>query len=96
MFVLLFDGLSSKWGTKQKLVAKRLNSSKKEGNESAIVGLKVKALVPGVEVLVAKVSNPYPAIELNIQGMCVLKVPMTDETLCHYLAWILAEIMPMV
>ena len=45
--------------------------------------------------MLAKAIVPYPALDVHVQGMAVLKLPMSDETLCHYLAWLLAEFMPM-
>lgn len=68
------------------------NSNSSSGSLSSF---KVKALIPAIEVVLAKALVPYPALDLHIQGLAVLKVPMSDETLCHYLAWMLAEYMPL-
>jgi hypothetical protein len=56
--------------------------------------LKAKVLVPGIEIVVAKASVPFPALDVHVQGMAVLKIPMSDETLCYYLAWLLSKAMP--
>lgn len=61
-----------------------------------LASFKVKACIPAVEFVLTKALVPYPALDLHVQGMAVLKVPMSDETLCHYLAWILAVFMPIV
>lgn len=49
--------------------------------------------VPGVELVLAKASVPHPCLTLHIQGL-QLRVPMSDETMCHLSAVALAEIMP--
>lgn len=56
---------------------------------------KLKVLLPAMELVLAKAIVPYPALDVHVQGMAVLKLPMSDETLCHYLAWLLADFMPM-
>ncbi len=55
---------------------------------------KLKMVIPGVELVLAKALHPYPSLDVHLQGMALMKLPMSDETLCHYLAWLLAEIMP--
>jgi hypothetical protein len=61
---------------------------------TSLSSFKIKALIPAVEIVVAKALVPYPALDVHVQGMAVLKIPMSDETLCHYLAWLLAEYCP--
>ena len=56
---------------------------------------KLKAFLPAFEMIVAKALVPYPSVDVHIQGLNVLNLPMSDETLCHYLAWFLAEYFPM-
>ena len=55
---------------------------------------KLKMLIPGVDLILAKALVPYPAVDVHLQGVNVLKLPVSDETLCYYLAWMLAELMP--
>jgi hypothetical protein len=55
---------------------------------------KLKLLIPAIELVLAKAVVPYPALDVHIQSMNVMKLPMSDETLCYYLAWVLTEMMP--
>lgn len=89
-----------KWGSKRApgTSSTATTSSSLGGGVSAgpLASFKVKACIPAVEFVLTKALVPYPALDLHVQGMAVLKIPMSDETLCHYLAWILAVFMPIV
>ena len=69
-----------------------VGGSHSNGNSSS--PFKVKFLVPSLELVVTKTSMPYPSLDVHLQGMALMKLPMSDETLCHYLAWTLSELMP--
>jgi hypothetical protein len=78
------------------MTARRLNfnGASASYNPAPQSAFKVKLLVPALELMLAKAIVPYPALDMHVQGINVLKLPMSDETLCYYLAWLLAEFMP--
>lgn len=61
---------------------------------SSASSAKVKVLLPGVDVAFMKSMLPLPSLALHFQQMTVLQVPMSDETLCHYLAFLFAQLSP--
>eukprot|EP01039_Chlorochromonas_danica_P003454 gene3454-3783_t len=61
---------------------------------SSASAAKVKVLLPGVDAAFMKSMLPLPSLALHWQQMTVLQVPMSDETLCHYLAFLFAQLSP--
>jgi len=55
---------------------------------------KVKVLIPCLDVAVMKSMLPMPSLALHWQTVTVLQLPVSDETLCHYLAFLLAQQAP--
>lgn len=83
----------SKWGVK----------SSGEGPESASLGpasssapasAKAKLVLPPLDVSVVKSMLPLPSVAVHWQTHTVLQLPVSDETLCHYLAFSLAQVAP--
>jgi len=49
--------------------------------------------LPGWDLLLTKAAVPYPALDIHLQGLQV-KLPVTDDTLCHLLALLLGHFFP--
>eukprot|EP01034_Spumella_vulgaris_P021774 gene21775-27839_t len=77
-----------KWGSKRYPQINK-NTPASQSN----VNLKAVLTIPSTELVIAKASVPYPCLELHVQGF-EMKVPMSDETMCHLSAITLAELMP--
>ncbi len=100
-FVLTFLLLFRRWGARaavSSVYPRKLNFGENttSGASQAPVqsAFKLKILLPAIELVLAKAIVPYPALDIHFQSMNVMKLPMSDETLCYYLAWLLAEMMP--
>ncbi len=55
---------------------------------------KMKILIPSIDVALLKSMLPMPSVALHFQRLTVLQLPVSDETLCHYLAFLLAQMLP--
>lgn len=85
-----------KWGSRgsKKLRNGESSSAASKGASTVPTAeLRSTLTLPAVEVVLAKASVPHPCLSLHIQGLA-LSVPMTDETMCHLSAIVLAHIMP--
>lgn len=49
--------------------------------------------IPSFDLILTKAAVPYPAVDIHVLGL-QLKLPVTDETLCHLLALLLGHVFP--
>ncbi len=82
-----------KWGSKRYSRADAAVEVKNGASAASSSELKSTLRIPSTELVVAKASVPYPCLEIYLQGF-ELKVPMSDETMCHLSAIALAEFLP--
>ncbi len=87
-FIIIVIFVCRKWGSKR-FPQNNKNPLAAQGSSE----LRAVLTIPSTELVLAKASVPYPCLELHLQGF-ELKVPMSDETMCHLSAIALAEIMP--
>lgn len=64
------------------------------GSASSTSSAKVKVLIPTLDIAIMKSMLPLPCVALHWQRSTVLQLPVSDETLCHYLAYLLAHMVP--
>lgn len=81
-----FGGGVRKWGSK-------FANHRRTSHKSAVGDLKSTLVVPSTELVIAKATVPHPCLDVHFQGF-ELKVPMTDEAMCHLSAVLLAQFMP--
>eukprot|EP01031_Cornospumella_fuschlensis_P041697 gene41697-50890_t len=54
-----------------------------------------RAVLPALSVTLLKTVQPLPSLQVMFGKLTVLQIPMSDETLCYYLAYVLAQNMPL-